>query len=190
MTEPAMKSMTDLWSQHRAALRRYIARRVRQPDAVDDILQDVFLKAYAGLRGVSSPGSISAWLYRIAANAVADHYRARKPMEALPEQLPAPAPERDAMAELAGCLRPLIDGLPETYRAALVMSEIDGFPQQAVADRLGLSLSGAKSRIQRGRERLRGLLTECCDIETGRRGIVGYERRAGKCGTGCAGDCE
>jgi RNA polymerase sigma-70 factor (ECF subfamily) len=189
MSEPAVTPMTELWRQHRAALRGYIARRVREADAVDDILQEVFLKAYTGLHAVKSPGSVAAWLYRIAAHAVADHYRARRPVETLPEQMAAPAPERDAIAELAACLQPLIDRLPATYRTALVMSEIDGLPQREVADRLGLSLSGAKSRVQRGREHLRRLLTECCDIEIGRRGVVAYERREEQCAGGCAKDC-
>lgn len=189
MSEPAMTPVTELWRQHRAALRGYIAGRVREADAVDDILQEVFLKAYTGLHAVKSPGSVAAWLFRIAANTIADHYRSRKPMETLPEQLAAPAPERDAIAELAACLRPLIAELPATYRAALVMSEIDGLPQREVADRLGLSLSGAKSRVQRGREHLRRLLSECCDIETGRRGVVAYERRGERCVGGSASEC-
>lgn len=185
-----MTPMTEIWQAHRAALRGYIAKRVREADAVDDILQDVFLKAYTGLHAVKSPGSVSAWLYRIAARVIADHYRSRKSLEILPEQLAAPAPERDTIAELAACLQPLIDDLPETYRTALVMSEIDGLPQQEVAARLGLSLSGAKSRVQRGREKLRGLLSECCDIETGRRGVIDYEPRNKKCAKDCAKGCD
>jgi RNA polymerase sigma-70 factor (ECF subfamily) len=55
-------------------------------------------------------------------------------------------------------------------------------PQKEVADRLGLSLSGAKSRVQRGREKLRQNLSECCDIETGKNGIVGFELRDPKRG--------
>lgn len=183
-----MTSLTELWRQHRAALRAYIARRVREAAAVDDILQEVFLKAHTSLHTVKSPGSVSAWLYRIAAHAVADHYRSRRPAEALPEQLAAPAPERDAIVELAACLRPLIDALPPGYRDALVLSELDGLPQRVVAERLGLSLSGAKSRVQRGRAQLHRLLTECCDIETGRRGVVGFERR-GETSGGCPTDC-
>jgi len=58
-----------------------------------------------------------------------------------------------------------------------------------VAERLGVSLSGAKSRVQRGRERLRQGLLDCCAIEIGRRGIVGYaphDPQGGPdCGSGC-----
>lgn len=180
-----MTPMTDFWQEHRSRLRGYISKRVRDRDAVDDILQEVFLKVNAGLHGVKSPGSISAWLYRIAANTIADHYRAQQPWEELPDEVAAPEPERDYIAELATCLQPLIADLPEAYRSALVLSEIEGMPQKEVAERLNLSLSGAKSRVQRGREKLRQRLLGCCEIETGRGGIVGYEPRGGKCGVSC-----
>lgn len=89
------------------------------------------------------------------------------------------------MAELAQCLEPLIDGLPETYRAALRLAELEGLPQKDVAHRLGISLSGAKSRVQRGRAKLRERLLACCHVETGRGGIVGYEPRDPSGGCGC-----
>lgn len=174
--------MENFWIEHRSRLRNYIARRVPQREAVDDILQDVFIKAQASLHTVRTRGSLAAWLYRIAANAIADHYRGQKPAEEVSGELAAPEPEPNYVAELASCLQPLIDDLPETYRTPLVLSEIEGLTQQEVADRLGLSLSGAKSRIQRGREKLRALLFECCDIEAGSNGIVGYELRDPKRG--------
>ncbi len=169
--------MTSFLREYKVRLRGYIANRVRESDAVDDILQDVFLKAHASLHTVKSHGSVLAWLYRVAANAIVDHYRAQSPWEELPDELATPEPEPDNIAELALCLQPLIADLPETYRVALVLSEIDGLPQKEVAKRLGLSLSGAKSRVQRGRERLRQLLFRRCDIETGKNGIVAYQLR-------------
>ncbi|MDO8989697.1 MAG: RNA polymerase sigma factor SigZ [Sideroxyarcus sp.] len=182
-----MTPITNLWQEYRSRLRNYIAKRVREREAVDDILQEVFLKVNANLHTVRSSGSIPAWLFRIAANAIADHYRSHKQWEALPDddELATPEKERDYIAELATCLQPLIADLPETYRTALVLSEIEGFPQKEVALRLGISLSGAKSRVQRGREKLRLRLLECCAIEVGRGGITGYEQRVGNCMVDC-----
>lgn len=182
-----MTPITDLWQEYRFRLRNYIAKRVREREAVDDILQEVFLKVSANLHTVRSHGSIPAWLFRIAANAIADHYRSHKQWEVLPDddELASHERERDYIAELATCLQPLIADLPETYRTALVLSEIEGLPQKEVARRLGISLSGAKSRVQRGREKLRLRLLECCDIETGRGGISGYEPRDGNCMVDC-----
>lgn len=177
-----MSSSAEFWQEHRSRLRVYIAKRVRERDVIDDILQDVFLKAHASLSSIKSQDSIAAWLYRIAANAITDHYRSLKPSVELPDELAAPEPEHDYIAELAACLQPLIAELPETYQSALVLSEIQGLPQKEVAARLGLSLSGAKSRIQRGRDKLRESLLACCSIETGKSGITGYQPRTKKCG--------
>ena len=180
-----MQLIAEFWQEHRARLHGYIAKRVRGSDAADDILQEVFLKVNASLHTVKSHGSISAWLYRVAANTIADHYRAQQPWDELPDEIAEPEPERDYVAELATCLQPLIADLPETYRTALVLSEIEGLPQKSVAEQLNISLSGVKSRIQRGREKLRQRLLDCCEIETGRGGIVGYEPRGGKYGVSC-----
>ncbi|RCN59371.1 sigma factor [Acidiferrobacter thiooxydans] len=108
--------MPDFWQEHKTQLRSYVARRVRESYAVDDIVQDVFLKAHTSLHMVKSHGSIVAWLFRIAANAIADHYRSQKPWDELPDELAAPEPEHDYVTELASCLRPLIADLPEIYR--------------------------------------------------------------------------
>ncbi len=180
-----MDPISDYWQEHKSRLRSYVLSRVRDSHAADDILQDVFLKAHASLHTVKAPGSVAAWLQRIAANAIADHYRSQKKWVELPEGLPSPEEERDYRAELAECLRPLIADLPEPYRSALVMSELEGRPQREVAERCGISLSGAKSRVQRGREKLRGRLLDCCEIETAHGQIVGYEPKDGS----CRGDC-
>ncbi len=178
-------SAADLWQEHKTRLHNYIARRVPDRHVADDILQDVFLKVHTSLGTVKAPGSVAAWLYRLASNAIADYYRTYKPSDELPENLAAPEKRRDYTAELASCLRPFIDDLPEKYRTALVLSEIEGITQKEVARRLGLSVSGAKSRVQRGREKLRGLLSECCEIEVGRNGIVGYEVRNARRNSAC-----
>lgn len=175
--------MDDLWHKYRKNLRSYVARRVQDAAAVDDILQVVFLKAHENLHMLKSKDSVAAWIYRIAANMIADHYRGQKYDEELPEEIeaPEPEPERDYVGELAECMQPLISALPEKYGIALTLSEIDGLSQKEVAIRLGISLSGAKSRIQRGREKLRELLQDCCEIETGPTGIIGYEPRCKNC---------
>lgn len=177
--------MNNMWQQHKTRLRGYIAKRVSDDASVDDILQDVYLKAHTELSTLRSKGSVAGWLFRIASNAIADHYRSRRNWEELPDELAAPQPESDYAAELAVCLQPLIEDLPEIYRSALLLSEIEGLPQKQMAEQLGISLSGAKSRVQRGREKLRSRLLACCDIEMGRSGITGYEPRDGDCDCSC-----
>jgi RNA polymerase sigma-70 factor (ECF subfamily) len=80
--------------------------------------------------------------------------------------------DEDIEARLAASLRSMIDCLPEEYREALILTEFEGITQQELAQRLGLSLSGAKSRVQRGRKMLREMLLACCHFEFDRLGKV------------------
>lgn len=169
----------QVWRDWQAALRRYVARRVRQPADTDDVLHEVFLKIEAHLAQLREPGRLAAWLYRIADHAIADHYRNQRPWDELPEDLPAPESAADATAALAACLRPMIEALPETYRQAVLWSEIDGLPQREVAERLGISLSGAKSRVQRGREQLRAIMLRCCHVENDGDGLACKQKPEG-----------
>jgi RNA polymerase sigma-70 factor (ECF subfamily) len=80
--------------------------------------------------------------------------------------------------ELAGCLRPMIERLFGEYRQAVILIDLEGLTQQEAAAQLGLSLSGMKSRIQRGRRQLKGMLEACCTIELDqRRGVADYDVR-------------
>ena len=89
----------------------------------------------------------------------------------------------DLREELSRCLAPLARRLPETYREALVMTEFEGVTQVDAARALGLSVSGMKSRVQRGREQLKAMLLDCCEVELDRRGSISdYRSRDGNCG--------
>ena len=125
---------------------------------------------------------------------IVDHHRARRPSDELPEDLAAPEPEDDPVARLAPCLPRMVDELPPTYRDALRWSELEGRPQREVAQRLGISLSGAKSRVQCGRVLLRAQIEACCRVLMAGRTIAGFERLARCPGhgtdashTGCSG---
>lgn len=167
----------DLWRDWHAALRRHVARRVRDAADADDVLQEVFLKLTLHLDQVRDAGRLAAWLYRVADNAIADHYRARRLWDELPEDLPAPEALEDATAALAACMRPMIDTLPETCREAVFLSEIEGLPHKAVAQRLGLSLPATKSRVLRGREKLRERVLDCCHVDIDADGLAYKKRR-------------
>jgi RNA polymerase sigma-70 factor, ECF subfamily len=173
-----------VYAVHRHRLRRLVARRVPDAAAVDDIVHDVFVKFALACGSIRSIDRIGGWLNRVAANAVADYYRAQRPTAPLPDDLPAITPQRDLHLEVAACLRPLIAALPPKYRDALIWSELEGLTQREVAQRLGLSLPGAKSRVQRGRMRLRKRVLECFDIERDGDSIVACRSRDPACRCG------
>jgi RNA polymerase sigma-70 factor (ECF subfamily) len=138
---------------------------------------------------------MAAWVYRIAANAIADHYRrpARRELPAghagdVPEPVHEPGawePESDELRrELAACLAPLLQRLPPIYREALELTEFAGLNQVEAAAVLGLSVSGMKARVQRARRQLRELLLECCEIQLDRRRrVTDVRSRGAACGS-------
>jgi RNA polymerase sigma-70 factor (ECF subfamily) len=121
---------------------------------------------------------VAAWVYQIARNVIADHFR-RQSSDALPveEEVAAKDAAEDALAcGAAHWLVTMVEELPETYRDAVRLAELEGLPHQAVADRLGISHSAAKQRIVRGREQLRQVLDRCCTFERDCRGnVVDYD---------------
>lgn len=180
------------WQDYRAELLRFVLKRVPDKAIAEDIVHDVFIKAYTHRQDLEAPGKLRPWLYQITSNAVVDYYRSRRPSEQLPEDLISEEAGEDNRAEeeLARCLPPLLDDLPARYRHALTLAEFEGVTQQEIASREGLSLSGAKSRVQRARKMLREILLQCCRVEMDqRRGIVDYEPAKGCdcCGNAAAG---
>lgn len=162
-----------------AAVRAFVARRVRDPHDVDDITQEALLRLYRGARGLRDEPALEGWMYRIARSAIIDHYRrtaARaQPMD--PEYLDlrehvADADGQRADEALAKCLAPLLARIPEAYRTALELTDLGGLTQDRGAAELGLSVSGMKSRVQRGRRMLRDEVVKCCRIELDARGAL------------------
>ena len=179
------------WQQLRAGLLRYLQQRVADRATAEDLVQHTLTRALERWDELRDETRLAGWLQRIAHNALVDHYRRARPGEPLPETLAAESePQSDvARRELAECLAPMIEQLPEHYREALRWSELEGLTQQTVAERAGISLPGAKSRVQRGRGLLRQRLEACCTLEFDRDGRLDDYRpnRPGRADGGC--DC-
>jgi RNA polymerase sigma-70 factor (ECF subfamily) len=179
------------WSDVAALLRPFVARRVDASD-VDDVLQDVLVRTQRGLAELRDEERLSAWLLQVARSAIADHgrARARHPI-ADPAAAPAPVAEptdgdddRVAFQALVGCVAVFVARLPSPYREAITLVELEGLTIRAAADLAGVSVSGMKSRVQRGRAKLRTLFEQRREIAIDARGkITDVTPRA--CGAGC-----
>jgi RNA polymerase sigma-70 factor (ECF subfamily) len=168
-------ALEKAWTDVASKIRGYIRSRLRDHAAAEDILQDVFLKAHLRIGQLQSPEKLEGWLFLIARNAVSDHFRKSKPVEQLPEEIVGEAsgePGFENECQLRAAFRRMIAELPAPYGEALVLTEFEGLTQKQLADRLGISLSGAKSRVQRGREKLKEALLDCCRFEFDRRGSI------------------
>jgi RNA polymerase sigma-70 factor, ECF subfamily len=167
------------WRELEARLRPYVACRVASPADVDDVVQETFMRVHRGLPNLAEEERFGAWVYRVAASAIADHLRGRMrhPLaQAAPsdEQVePASADEQENLeAELAQCVALFVARLPSPYREAVMLTELQGLTQKDAAKMLEISLSGMKSRVQRGRDRIRRMFEECCEISLDCRGRV------------------
>ena len=167
----------DVWTVFRQRLHFYIRARSRSSQDAEDILQDVFVKVHQRLDTVEDDARLTSWLYRVTHNTIVDYYRKKRPSPSAQEP-PAPVEDDIPIAEqrLAPFLGEIINGLPAIYREALTLTELEGLTQDEMGRRLGLSTSGAKSRVQRGRAMVRDQLLDCCEIELDRRRhVIDYE---------------
>lgn len=172
----------------------FVRRRVPSREDAEDIAQEVMLRVHRHSGELQDAERMTGWVYRIAANAIADHFRrpARRELASgqaadLPTSIPeqeSETPTDELRTELAACLTPLIDRLPAIHREALVLTEFQGLSQVDAAERLGISVSGMKSRVQRARGQLLELLLACCEVDLDRRrSVTGIEHRGEPCGS-------
>ncbi len=177
-TQPASD---EQWRHLRAAVDRLVSRRLSNPADVDDVVQEVLVRVWRHGHELRDQERFAGWIMRLVYTAAADHFRQRATRteatparEDDPDRSPAAiepsfAPER-TKAILADILRPFIEELPVRYRDVIVLSELQNLPHAAIAQKLGLSATAVKSRVQRGRKRLRSLFEACCRFALDARG--------------------
>jgi RNA polymerase sigma-70 factor (ECF subfamily) len=169
-----------LWQDVSARLRPFIARRVA-PAEIEDVLQDVWLRLQRGLPALRDEDRFTSWMFQIARSSVADHQRARA-RHPLPDAEPdgdalAAEPggeddDREAARLLSACVSLFVARLPSPYREAVTLVELEGLTAREAAEMAGISVSGMKSRVQRGRAQLRQMFDQCCEIALDARGKV------------------
>ena len=156
-------------------LSRYISRRLGAVQDVEDILQDVFVRAARNEDKLGEAAKPLAWLFTVTNSVIADHYR--KKARGLPQcggdgidDIPAllPLDEQD----FGRCLQPLIRTLPCKYRETLLYVDIKGGAQNQLAKDQNTPVSTIKSRVQRGRRMLKTAILKCCYVETDDAGVI------------------
>ena len=187
-----VRSDTSLmWAEFAGRLRAFVARRVPPGIEPDDVVQEVFLRVVRHLPSLREADRIEAWLFQIARNTLHDAMRVRQRRDNRTDALESDFPDdttaedvREAEAELAPCLTPMVARLREPYREAIELTSAHGLTQTEAAKRAGVSVSGMKSRVQRAREQLKAMLLRCCEVEVdGRRGVADFQvRDSASCG--------
>jgi RNA polymerase sigma-70 factor, ECF subfamily len=156
---------------------RYLTRLVGETEA-EDLAQETFVKVGQALEGFRGEAQLHTWVYKIATNTALDRLRSPALREknhgpaylesvvSIEEIDPArkiPNVEQQAIREeMSSCVREVLYQLPDNYRTAIVLSELEGFKDQEIAEVLGLTLSATKIRVHRARARLKKELSNCC----------------------------
>ncbi len=170
-----LRPTEEIWEEINNRIRKFIRNRVEDDDTSEDLVQEVFVRVHQKMCTLKNSERLESWLYQIARNVIIDHYRSRKTFVEISDNLSEPeiqSIEPDASDELSGSMRRMAEELPEPYREALLLTEFGGMSQQEMANHLGISVSGAKSRVQRARQKIKDDLLRCCHFEFDRYGRV------------------
>jgi len=163
-------------------LERYIRKRIKNPQDAEDILQTILLKVFTKSKDVHNEHNIYPWVYKIAKNTIVDYYRTQNltevlNMDRLENQFVETYQDQTPITNpVSKCIAPMVDKLPIIYKEAIKLYEFEEHTQKEISERFGLSISGAKSRVQRGREKLKSMILDCCDLQYDKYGnIIEYE---------------
>jgi RNA polymerase sigma-70 factor (ECF subfamily) len=160
-----MKTTTEqIWNDFHKEIYFFINKRIKNKDISEDILQDVFIKIHLKYQTLESKDKLVSWIYQITRNSIYDHFRSTKFFDEIPEDLNESELNHHIADEFVQCLKPMINRLPEIYQDAILQTELGNLKQKELAEKLNISYSAAKSRVQRGREHLLNLFKLCCDI--------------------------
>jgi len=161
-----MKYNTEkIWNEFSKNLFDFINSKVKNPDISSDILQDSFIKIHTNLDNLKDNSKLKSWVYQIVRNTINDYFKKKKLVliDEYPE-IEDKLNNKDNSC-LEKCLTPFINNLEPKYSEAIKLTEIGELTQKQYAEALGISYSGAKSRVQRAKKQLKTLFFDCCMVE-------------------------
>ena len=177
----AIPDFEAIFAEFHPKVLRYLSGMIGPVEA-EDVAQNVFLKVYTGLKNFRGEASLATWIFRIATNAAFDRMRNRsfRQTEQLGLEMSNDPAIETAAAELADktrsaestlirsemneCIKTYVDALPESYRAVLVLSDLEDLKNQDIAEILGLSVDAVKIRLHRARRELKKRFEAGCEF--------------------------
>lgn len=166
------ESTLKIWNEMNEQLFNFVNQKVKDSNLSKDIVQDVFIKVFSKIESLKNKDKIVSWIFQITRNEIINHFRKQNFNGSTKEIPELKILDENLTTEFSKCMLPMINSLPEKYKEAIKLSEIDNVSQKELAELLNISYSGAKSRVQRGREMLKFSLQNCCTISTDKYGNV------------------
>ena len=181
--------VAGIYTQFHQSLLAFIRNRIKSKEDAEDILQNVFIKISSSLDKLSEEEKLKSWIFTITRNSIVDYYRSNAnkktaTSQELSEEM-LDFSESDSTQGLDQCVSSMISLLPDDYRDIIIESEIKGVRQKDLAEKYGIAYPSMRSRVQRGRERLKQLFYNCCHIETDSRGNIMEAKGKDNCGGPC-----
>lgn len=159
-------TLENTYKELRTGLKVFINKRVNNEDLAEDLLHDVFLKAHLNIDKLTDISKLNAWIYQIARNSITDYYRSKKEYSHIDKiEIEDRGEKQPVIKSLEPTLRNFIRYLPPIYREAIVLTDFRGMSRKSLAEKLNLSVSAVKSRVQRARAMLKDMFLRCCHFE-------------------------
>lgn len=178
-----MLNIEVIWREYRGSLKAFLHSKVSDPIEVDDLLQEILIKIYSNFQNLKFEDSIKGWLFQIANRTIIDFYRKKGKERGLnPKDLWYDEDIDSLEVSLSQCVIPFINALPEKSSELLTAIDIRGEAQKDYAQRMGISYSTLKSRVQKSRVELKHLFERCCFLEFDYAGnITDYTAKSSDC---------
>ena len=179
-------NLESIWQEYSTSLRSFLYSRVSNDADVEDLLQEVLIKTHQNLDTVASSEKIKPWLFQLTNNTIIDFYRKKgRAKDVSAADLWYEKDDDVIERALSQCVEPFIRALPKESADLLFAIDIEGQSQKDYAEKAGISYSTLKSRVQRGRAKLRTLFDDCCSLTLDKHGnIVEFQTKSGGC-EGC-----
>ncbi len=186
-------TFASVFQAYQSPIYNYLLRMTQNPTEAEDLTQETFIRVHSSLSTFRGEASLSTWLYRIATNVSYDYFR-RKTRQAkaalsleetdverkgVRAETPASPEQLAAQSEMSACVEGFIDRLPPSYRAVLVLHDVQGLKNSEIAEVLQCSLDTVKIRLHRARKTLRATLSTGCDFAHDERAVFVCETKAG-----------
>lgn len=171
---------THIWDKFADNVLHFIQKRIERPEDALDVRQEVFMKIHLKSTQLQDTDKMLSWIYQITRNSIHDYYRhqykVNQEQEIWAKQIPQKEENTLEQQEIFCCLIPFLEKLPPKYKIVMLLHHQEGLKQNQIAEKLNISVSGVKSRIQRAREILKSQFTVCCGYHLGKDGYLHGEQ--------------
>jgi len=177
------ETISEIYEQFRKPLLYFILKNVSNKNVAEDLLHEVFIKAYTNFDSLKEKEKIQSWLYKIASNTITDYFRKKRPLNIENEDMFFEEKvEQSVLNELSCCLQTLISKLPQNQKEVL---EAVYFKEQSLVEysaNNNLNISTVKSYSKRGKAKLKSVFNECCSFDRNQKEqIVDYKYKKESC---------